>query len=361
MATPLKEYYSPDFVRRLANEFQKADKKFDAGEFTRFIFDKDWKNRELKQRVRHISQALHRALPYPYPKQVKLLRSVAAKFGGLEAFVFPDFVEAFGLEHFDASVQAMEEFTVYSTSEFAVRPFIIRYENPMMKQMAVWAKSKNEHHRRLASEGCRPRLPWAMALPAFKKNPAPVLPILEMLKNDPSEYVRRSVANNLNDIAKDHPQLALETGKKWMGKTAETDKLVKHALRTLLKKGNREALTLFGHGDHAHASVSDLAFAKKKIRIGDDLEFSFAVSHKNKKSSKLRLEYAVYFLKSNGTHSKKVFKISENNFEAGKKFTYTRKHRFRNFTTRVHYPGEHIISIIVNGEEKAKARLTLVK
>ncbi|TND08906.1 MAG: DNA-3-methylpurine glycosylase [Bacteroidetes bacterium] len=361
MATPLKEYYNKDFVRRLAAALRKKDTSFDSAGFEKFVFDKSWKDRELKQRVRHISQSLHKFLPYLYKKQVDLLRAVAAEFKGLEAFVFPDFIEVYGLDDLQTSVKAMEEFTTYSTSEFAVRPFIIRYEKPMMKQMTAWAKSKNEHHRRLASEGCRPRLPWAMALPGFKKNPAPVLPVLELLKNDESEYVRRSVANNLNDIAKDHPQLALETGKKWLGKSPETDRLVKHALRTLLKKGNREALALFGHGNHDHAEIHDLKLDSTGIRIGENLGFSFSVSHSEKKVSKLRLEYAVYFMKANGKQSKKIFKISENSFEGGKKFTYKRTHRFRDFTTRVHYPGEHVIAVVVNGEEKARKKFLLKK
>ena len=209
----LKDYYSRDFVRRLASELRKGSPSFDAIGFEKKVLYRNWKNLELKERVRHISTCMNRHLPFDYKKQIAILEKAAPGFTGLEGFVFPDFVEVFGLEDFDTSVRALERFTEYSTSEFAVRPFLIRYEAKMMQQMLRWAEHPNHHVRRLASEGCRPRLPWAIALVAFKKDPAPVLPVLELLKNDPSEYVRRSVANNLNDIAKDHPGLTLEIRK----------------------------------------------------------------------------------------------------------------------------------------------------
>jgi len=355
----LKDLYTTDFVRKLGKALRGAYAAFDAAAFEKAVFDKSWKNRELKQRVRHISICVHRFLPFSYKKQVAMLEKIAPQFKGLEAWVFPDFVEAFGLDDLETSVRAMGIFTVYSTSEFAVRPFILRYEKQMMKQLLAWAKHENEHLRRLASEGCRPRLPWATALPAFKKAPSPVLPVLEALKNDPSEYVRRSVANNLNDIAKDHPDLVLAIAKRWLGQSKETDWIVKHASRTLLKRAHGEALSLFGYKDTAKAEVLDFKLQAKKIRLGDDLRFRFSVSHAQKQPQKLRLEYAVYFMKANGKQAKKVFKITENEFAGGKAHTYERRHRFRDFTTRKHYAGEHVIAIIVNGKEKAREKLLL--
>lgn len=359
MSTLFKDIYSKAYISELAAALRKADPKFDTKGFEKAVLDSNWKNLELKQRMRHISTMLHRFLPYSYKKQIALLEKVAPQFGGFQSIVFPDFVEAFGLDDFETSMAALEYFTPFSTSEFAVRPFITRYEKQAMREVMRWTKSKNEHVRRLASEGSRPRLPWGMALVSFKKDPSPVLPVLEALKNDPSEYVRRSVANNLNDIAKDHPELFLSIAKKWQGNNRETDRIVKHASRTLLKRAHPEALALFGYEDKAKAQVDKLKLSAKKIMLGEELTFRFEVSHPQKVPQKLRIEYAVYFMKANGKSSKKVFHITENTFEGGKTHTYERRHPFRDFTTRKHYAGEHVIAIIVNGKELAQAKLIL--
>ena len=162
--------------------------------------------------------------------------------------VFLDFVEVFGLDDYEASIPALEYFTQYMSAEFAVRPFIVKYPKQMLAQMLVWSKHTNPDVRRLSSEGSRPRLPWGIALPALKKDPAPVLPILEELKLDPSESVRRSVANNLNDIAKDHPEVTLQVLHSWQAlDREEIAAITRHALRTLLKDGHPQALELLGY------------------------------------------------------------------------------------------------------------------
>ena len=230
-----------------------------------------------------------------------------------------------------------------------------------MKQMLKWSKDKNHHLRRLSSEGCRPRLPWAMALPAFKKDPSPILPILENLKNDESEYVRKSVANNLNDISKDNPELVLEIIKKWKGKSKNTDWIVKHASRSLLKSGNPEALEIFGVSSKVNVDVLKLKIAKKKIKIGESNTFAFTIHSKEKKDIKLRLEYFVHYVKVNGSLSKKIFKISETKYSPGETREITRSHSFKNNSIRKHNAGEHKISIVCNGVEKATASFLLIK
>ena len=212
--------------------------------------------------------------------------------------------------------------------------------------------------RRLASEGCRPRLPWAMALPKFKKDPTPLLPILEHLKNDPSETVRRSVANNLNDISKDNPVIALDVCERWHGQSTETDKIVKHACRGLLKAGDKRALAIFGYSDPADLVISNFTLATPSLRIGDNLEFSFTMELQHK--SKVRLEYAIHYVKAKGQLSKKVFKITENDYKAGS-HSYKRKHSLADMSTRKHYPGTHRISLFVNGEEKIKDTFELIQ
>jgi 3-methyladenine DNA glycosylase AlkC len=361
MSSLLKDRYSPAYVKRLAGAMRAAWPQFDEAGYARAVLGNGWSELELKQRMRRLSSTLHRFLPMPYPRQIAVLKKVAPPFGGFEGMLFPDFVEQFGLDDFDTSARALEQFTQFSSSEFAVRPFIARHGPKMMAVLRRWASHENEHVRRLASEGCRPRLPWAMALPEFKNDPSPVLPILEALKDDPSDYVRRSVANNLNDIAKDHPEVVLKVARRWLGKSKLTDALVKHACRTLLKRGDKRALELFGYRRTTAATVTELRFSTAKLSIGDDLRFQFAVCHAATRPVALRLEYAVDFVKASGRTARKVFKITEGSFAPGERREFDRKHPFRDFTTRKHHPGEHRLSILVNGEVSAEAKLMLAR
>jgi len=190
-----------------------------------------------------------------------------------------------------------------------------------------------------------------MALPKFKKDPSPILPLLEKLKDDPSETVRRSVANNLNDISKDNPDIALDLCEKWYGTNKNTDWIVKHACRGLLKAGNKRALKLFGYSDPDCVSSENFKISSTKIKKGEELHFSFDLLVQAEGSIRVRIEYAVYFMKANGKQNKKVFKITENTYGVGT-HRFKRKHSFRDMTTRKHHAGEHKISIIINGEEK---------
>ncbi|MCX6312767.1 MAG: DNA alkylation repair protein [Bacteroidetes bacterium] len=355
---PLKNILNADFVCLIAKALKKADANFNEGAFQKNIIDNNWSQKELKQRIRFISSTINEFLPYPYRKQIGIILKVAPAFRGLGALVFPDFIEQFGHSDVEISLEALEILTQYSTGEFAIRPLVSKEQAIVLQQIKKWTKHSNEHVRRLCSEGIRPRLPWATPLPQFKKDPKNVLEILELLKNDSSEYVRRSVANNLNDITKDHPLLVLKTAKRWIGKSQETDKLLRHACRTLLKQGNSEALGIFGFSKNANADITKLKFQNSKLKIGDTLEFSLELNNVSKKSQQLRLEYVIYFLKNNGKHSKKVFQLSSKHFESGTT-VFKRTHRFKDFTTRKHYPGTHFIAISINGVEKIKAKIHL--
>ena len=350
MRRPLKLLYSPRYVKSVADAVAAQSRDFDAAVFTAAVLGRGWGGLELKQRVRRISSMLHAHLPGEYLGQLGTLKRVAPGFDGFLATFFPDFVEVHGLDHFDASTHALQHFTQFSSSELAVRPFIVRYGERMMRVMRRWSRHESEHVRRLASEGCRPRLPWAMALPEFKRDPAPILPILEQLRTDPSEYVRRSVANNLNDIAKDHPDLVLGIAARWLGASPETDKLVKHACRTLLKKGDQQALRLFGHHDDVAVVVKGLR-ASETVEIGSTLDFAFVVS--SDAATPARIEYAIDFVKRAGGTSRKVFKIAEKDLAAKTPLRFERHHRFTDFTTRTHFPGRHRVTIVVNGVARA--------
>jgi 3-methyladenine DNA glycosylase AlkC len=353
MTERLKDlFFSDTFIAELGNVIKEVYPDFDQDEFNRLIFMNDWANKELKQKMHHITQCMRVTLPEDFPEALKILKEVAPQFEGFNALIFPDYVESCGIDDWELSLPALAFFTRFCSSEFAIRPFLVKDSGRAMKYMYKWAEDENYHTRRLASEGCRPRLPWAMSLPAFKKDPTPILKILEMLKDDPVEYVRKSVANNLNDISKDHPDLVLDICERWYGQGKNTDWVVKRACRTLLKVGNTRALVLFGFGDPSHIEVEDLVFDRQSLTIGDELLFSFRIKPSNKEVHRIRLEYEVGYVKANNRISPKIFQIKEADYESGS-HVITKKHSFKDLSTRKHYPGQHKFTIILNGVEKA--------
>lgn len=356
----LKEEFNELFIHQLADEFLKIYASFNREKFVKTTFSADWQNKELKERMRFITSKMHEFLHLSYVEQTQIIKKVAPKFSGIQGFVFPDFVQVYGINDFNTSTKALEFLTEFSTSEFAVRPFIEKYPTESIKQLLIWSKSDNHHVRRLSSEGSRPKLPWAPPLRGFIKDPTPVLPILENLKNDQSLYVRKSVANHLNDISKNHPALVLSICKSWYGKTKNTDWIVKQALRTLLKKGNKEALTIFGTANAYKIEVEALQLSKNKLQIGEELMFSFEINNTDKIHLTLRLEYIIHFMKSNGKTSPKIFKITESTFSSETKKQLIRKHKFANLTTRKHYAGKHQLAIVVNGDIKQVVDFELV-
>ncbi|MFA7091217.1 MAG: DNA alkylation repair protein [Arcobacteraceae bacterium] len=351
MAEQLKNLYTKAYIHNLANTIKKHYKDFDEQVFINAIFDLTWQSLELKQRMRHIALQLNTFIPLSYRKQLDILKPVSKEFTGLEAMVFQDFVEVFGLDDLEESLNALEVFTLESSSEFAIRQFILHYETQTMEQMKLWAKSSNEHLRRLSCEGCRPRLPWAVALPKFKHNPAQPLEIIELLKNDKSKYVQKSVANNLNDISKDNPHVVIEFVKNNLGVSKELDWICKHGARTLLKQGNKAILSLFNFEPSPHINITDFCY-DKSVKLDESLTFSFEI-FSDETIGNIRLEYAIDYLKSNKTHNRKIFMISQNEIKSSSK-KFTKKQSFKNMTTRKHYLGKHFIAILINGVEVLK-------
>ncbi len=345
-------YFTESSINQLADTVKQYYPEFPKDSFVDSIFDHLWDTKELKERMRHTSICLHKALPEDYSQAVDILMDIAPFVKGFEAMALPDYVELYGLEHWDISLLALKHFTKYSSSEFAIRPFLKMNTRRTMKYMNELAEDKNQNVRRFASEGCRPRLPWAMALPEFKKDPSLVLDVLEKLKNDESEFVRRSVANNLNDISKDHPERVLDICERWYNKTERTDWIVKHACRSMLKAGNKRALLLFGYGDSSAMNVNKLTLDEKTVRIGKELHYSFQLTISGEGTTKVRLEYGMDFMKANGKPSKKIFQISEGTYKPGM-HSFSKKHSFADLSTRKHYKGLHGLSIIVNGDEMA--------
>lgn len=358
MAEPLKNMYNESFFQNFTDALQQVKPDFDKDAFLKSVFTDEWETKELKQRMRHITVTLKQYLPSNFKNAVKIILELndnakkdhkGMSFGYM---CLPDYIELYGLDDFDTSINAFEKITPFASCEFAVRPFIIKYQEKLMQQMLEWSTHEESAVRRFSSEGCRPRLPWAIALSEFKKNPEPIIPILENLKNDESDFVRKSVANNLNDISKDNPEIVIDLVKKWQNKSKNTNWIIKHGSRTLLKNGNQEVMKIFGFGSVKNIYIKDLK-TTPKVKIDEDLHFFFQLINNNLSASKIRLEYGIYYLRANGTLSKKVFKISEKEYFPKSTTIVNKKQSFRIITTKKFYPGKHQISIIVNGIEKA--------
>lgn len=357
MPEKLKDILIPaEQVKKLAEEITVVYPNFDSTKFINEVLDNDWQNRELKQKMRHITVCLHANLPVNYSEAIKILEEITANFNGFIALSFSDFVECYGLDYRDISMNALSIFTSSCSSEFAVRVFLDSAPQKAMPYFYKWAESENHHIRRLASEGCRPLLPWGKVLRKFREDPSPIIPILEKLKNDPSEYVRKSVSNNINDISKDHPELVLNLVGKWKNESKETDRIIKHGCRTLLKNGNVLALKLFGFTDPETLQIQNLLTDLKQIKIGESIRFSFTLNNISNLKQTVRLEYRVHYVKSNGKTSAKIFQIRENDFEPGEHLI-SKNQSFADFTTRKHYPGIHKIEIVVNGQTKAETSI----
>lgn len=353
MAQELRLVYSPEYILALGKQIHSVWPAFEVQAFQKSVLMGEWESMALKARMRRITETLRDYLPQSYSEAIAILKPVSTHFSGFAAMYFPDFVELYGLEDWDTSLPALAHFTQYSSSEFAVRPFILQDESRMMAQMSIWSVDENEHVRRLASEGCRPRLPWAQALPGFKQDPTAILPILLNLLQDASLYVRKSVANNLNDIAKDNPDIVVQWVEQYLGRHKHTDWILKHASRTLLKQAEPRILKLFSLGDIDHIAPVELLLNQSQVHIGEHLPFSFTLKTHSQSLGKLRIEYAIHFVKADAKQSRKVFKISESEFSEKQK-SYTRKHSLKQMSTRKHYPGEHKIELVLNGEVVAE-------
>lgn len=353
---PLKNFYNAELIHALADALSLYEPNFSRDAFQKAVLNSEWEMLELKQRIQTISLTLNRFLPNNFAQAAHILTQTAQHFKGFEYIFFPDYIEQFGQNHYDISVQALEAMTPYSSAEFAVRPLIERYPQKMMAQLLQWAQSENEHVRRLASEGCRPRLPWAKALKKFQHNPHPILPILEALKQDDSRYVRKSVANNLNDISKDHPDLVLQTAQKWIGEHPHTDWILKHGCRTLLKQAHPETLALFGLAKPNHVELS-LFNVPAQAEIGASLKMIIALQTPQAKLGKLRVEVCLHYRRANGQLSHKRFKVIEGHY--GKEKKIEKYLSFQPLSTRRYYPGEHSLTLIINGQPMAEKSFEL--
>ncbi|WP_378955796.1 DNA alkylation repair protein [Pelosinus sp. sgz500959] len=366
MPQPLKDVYNEEFLRQFSVKVHDVYDAFDIEQFIAKVMDHTWNELALKERMRRITEILRGHLPNRYEDSMDILFAIDEECVGFPYLFFPDFVAVYGQaeEHWELSMKALERFTIRSSAEFAVRPFLQRDPEKMMSQMVQWSKHSNEHVRRLASEGCRPRLPWGEALSMFKEDPSLVLDVLEILKNDSSLYVRKSVANNLNDISKDHPMVVLEIVRRWKGVHLNTDWILRHGCRTLIRKADPVVMSLFGYAETIGATPlithASLVVEPTVLKIGESCELRYEVCMREGESARIRTEYGIDFVKARGQTSRKIFLLSDKTVSGGVQLSGTRTHRWSNLTTRRHYPGQHRIVLLVNGCEVAHSVLELV-
>ncbi|MGF9563153.1 DNA alkylation repair protein [Neorhizobium sp. JUb45] len=356
----LKEIFNRDRLQHFANETAAIHPGFDRERFLA-LASEGLDGLSIMQRLRQIAVSFHATLPGPYEKNIEILRALAPRINhGFASITPPEYVALYGHDHFDLSMQALAFFTQFGSSEFAIRHFLQKDFFRTLKVMEGWSKDDNEHVRRLASEGCRPRLPWSFQLKELIADPAPVSNILENLKSDPALYVRKSVANHLNDITKDHPDWVLQKIAGWDQTNVHSNWIIRQALRTLIKKGDARALHVLGAGHKAEVVVDNFSVTPSSLKLGGAVKISTHLVSTSEASQKLVVDYAVHYVKKASGTSKKVFKWKEITLHAGAGIDLSISRAIRDFTTRVHYPGRHAVELIVNGEVLAEGAFEIL-
>jgi len=345
-----KDVVNRDFVACIAEAIACFDKKFERDHFVETTIAGDFSNKELKDKIGHIAAALKSFLPSNYKRATGILVKVAPMLGEFENWVLTDYVRLFGMNDFDLSMQVLKELTQHGTSEFAIRPFVIEHTDRALELFAVWVNDPNEHIRRLAAEATRSRGVWVAYVPSFIDDPRPVVDILERLKADRSLYVRKAVANNLNDISKDHPDLVISTAQRWKKDSNKlTDWIIKHGCRSLIKKGDRKAMALFGFASSPKLEVVTFKVSPVRAKIDSDVTMTVRLESLAKRSQQLVIDYRVHYLRPSGKMSAKVFKWNVKQLAPGETLDLKRRHSFVERRTRKHCPGRHRMELIING------------
>lgn len=380
VAEPFKNLLNQQVVETMAGHFALHHSGFDKSGFIATATN-GLDLLELKARTEHITQAMIEHFPADFELAAKILLAsllpvqsddrnlvkeefVAAGgdsgISGWAVMILANYVALQGQGHFDLAMTLLKEMTKRASSEFAIRFFILQSPQQTLAMFKHWVKDPDQHVRRLVSEGSRPRLPWAMRLPMFIEDPTPVIQLLEQLKDDEAEYVRRSVANNLNDIAKDHPELVADIAVRWLqGASKNRQRLVRHACRTLIKNGHKKTLAALGYISPAIHSA-EVSVLTPQVVFGEALEFSLSLGSNASESQPLMIDYIVHHLKANGSTSAKVFKWSSTSVAPGKALTLQKKHPIKPITTRVYYAGLHSLEVVVNGVAVGRADFELL-
>ena len=358
VAPRLKDAFGADVVRAIAADLHAAWPALDARAFTRDCL-RGFDALELTQRAHRVAEVMHAHLPAGFEEAADVIvrslgpeREHTARVDAAPFRYLPHgyFVGRYGLDHFEASMRAQHELTRRFTAEFSIRPFLVRHREATLARLEDWARDPNVHVRRLVSEGTRPRLPWAPRLRVFQEDPAPVLRLLELLRDDPERYVQRSVANNLNDIGKDHPGVAAETCRRWAeGAPPGRAWIVRHALRSLVKRGDGAALATLGYAARPRVAVRGVRIAPGRAAIGGRVEIAFEIRSRARVPQALLVDLVVHFVKASGATRARVFKLRRVSLPAGGREALRARLSLVQRSTRTHRPGRHAVDARVNG------------
>jgi 3-methyladenine DNA glycosylase AlkC len=346
----LKEIFNAERLQHIATQMSAVYPAFNAKGFLEQA-NSGLAELSVMQRLARVSECLHAVLPLDYEDSLEVLRALAPRLNsGFVSMCLPHYVASYGGHAFNASLDALEYFTAFGSSEFAIRHFLRSDLERTLERMHDWALDDNPHVRRLASEGSRPRLPWSFRLEPIQANPNLAAGILDTLKADDSLYVRKSVANHLNDITKVHPEWVLDTVEGWSLDNKHSAWIARHALRSLIKQGNPRALTVIGAGNKPEVQLLEVKVAPPEVRLGETITLSFTVKSTVPETQRLVIDYAIDYVKANGGTSAKVFKLKTLELTGYALEGVRRSQQIKDFTTRKHHRGRHEVRVMVNGE-----------
>ena len=355
---PLKDVFNERVIRKLAQDIKENFSGFNTADFVTETVSR-FPELGFLERSHHVKEMLHTFLPADFPAAADILiKSLGPELPDPGATAWDAFVvmaecaliSEYGKEHYDVSMKALYEMTKRFSAEGDLRTFIEVDFDKTMTVLHSWCDDPNPHVRRLVSEGTRPRLPLSGRIPRFQKDPKPVIKLLDRLKDDQELYVRRSVANNINDIAKDNPDIAIATLRKWRkSKNDDVQWIVRHASRSLIKQGNIEALVLLGYSSDVKIDVTPVILNKKSYEVGEKIELCFSIKSQEKDSAKLMIDYVISYTKAKGSSADKVFKMRDIVVAPETSMDINKSHWLRNTSGRTHYPGPHTICLQING------------
>ena len=366
MAEPFKNELGEARIRIITGHLARVHNAFNEDEFLSIAL-KNLDDLSLMQRNGQIVEAMAACLPAPFPKAKNILMQALAPYDqqldehGIHSWLavpVAEFLGKHGKDHFDEAMEGLAQVTPLFSSEWGIRHIIDRQQKSALKLLHQWTKHKNEHVRRLVSEGSRPRLPWGFQLKAMVNDPELTFPLLEKLKNDPSDYVRLSVSNHLNDISKDHPDYLQKKLEAWLQPdNVQRTRLIKHACRTLIKQGHQPTLHMLGFKPFKIKNVK-LDIQQDTINFGEKLNFNLVFDGAEPNRDMI-VDYAIHFQKANGSLAAKVFKWKVTSLNKEAHFNGKKAHAIKPVTTRKYYNGEHLLEIFVNGKSIAKKPFNL--
>jgi len=324
----------------------------------------------LKQRVSHLITVLANYLPVDFIGAAKVLIAIKlhwqqtdanASWSSFTVWPLIDYVAVYGLEQPELALNVLKTLTPLFTAEFALRPFIEQHFELTYRHLLTWCNDEDAHVRRLASEGIRPRLPWGKQLSQLRKDPQAIFQILELLKDDSSLYVQKSVANNLNDIAKDHPEKVIKLCQQWQrDATDERFWIIRHGLRSLVKAGRADVFPLLGYSEKLAIKIAQFKLAETEIKVGQNLTISVLLLSRSTDRQKMVIDYRIYHVKANGTLTNKVFKWRNISLAPQQAVALQKRHSFKLISTRKYYAGKHAIELLINGVSYGKIKFNLV-